>query len=313
MNRTAFLWLLLLAGCQQAESPPRYTGYVEAEELLVAAPQAGWLLEQPVREGQKVSAGELLFVLEQERERAELRQAQHRREQALAKLEDLQKGAREEELARIQAQMTEAASTVEITRLELARVRQTASLQLASQSALDNAEAAHQAALARLDALSRQLALARLGARPDQINAATEELAAASEQVGIARWQLQQRSIQAGQGGLVEELFFRVGEFVSPATPVMSILLSQEFKARFYVPAEVHARLRLGQEVEVWLPEGTQPLRARIRYLSPHAEFTPPILYAKDSRDKLVFLVEAAFESGDTVRPGIPVEVQIGD
>jgi HlyD family secretion protein len=51
-----------------------------------------------------------------------------------------------------------------------------------------------------------------------------------------------------------------------------------------------------------------------VSFISPQAEYTPPVLYSQENRYKLVFLVELVFEPGPAagLHPGQPVDVQFG-
>jgi HlyD family secretion protein len=51
-----------------------------------------------------------------------------------------------------------------------------------------------------------------------------------------------------------------------------------------------------------------------VSFVSPKAEYTPPVIYSRESRAKLVFLVEARPAAADATRlhPGQPVEIALG-
>ena len=82
-------------------------------------------------------------------------------------------------------------------------------------------------------------------------------------------------------------------------------------KVRFFVPESEFATLKAGDKVSVGITGVAAPLEARVNYLSPRPEFTPPILYNRDNRAKLVFMVEAALDpvAARDLHPGQPVDV----
>lgn len=305
------LLVALLAGCSDVPPDNNYTGYVEARQLLVAAPQSGWLLEQSVTEGQQVQAGHALFHLEAEREGLDVQQAKRVVMQKQALLADLQKGARQEVLDRLSAQITEANARLELAELVAARETQTAAQLLSSQASLDQAIANLAVAKAQVKQLEDQLAEARLSARPDVISAAQADLEVVQQRQRISEWQQSQRFVTAGQSGWVDDLFYRPGEFVMAGTPVLSILLNGQFKVRFYVPASVLSGLQLGQQVRIQAEGRPAPLTGTISFMAKQAEFTPPVLYSKGSRDKLVFLVEADLAEDADLPVGLPVDVSL--
>lgn len=305
------LLAVLLAGCDEPPAEQYFTGYVEARQLLVAAPQSGWLKEQTVNEGQQVQAGQTLFRLESERENFAVQQAEQWVAQKQALLSDMQKGARQEVLDRLTAQVSEAKARFELAELVAARETQTAVQQLSSQASLDQAIANLAVAKAQVTQLEDQLAEAKLSARPDVISAAQADLMAAEQGKRISEWQQNQRQVSAGQSGWVDDVFYRPGEFVMAGTPVLSILLNGQFKVRFYVPVRILSGLQLGQRVNIYPQGKPDPLSGTISFVAKQAEFTPPVLYSKGSRDKLVFLVEADLTEDNDLPVGLPVDVSL--
>lgn len=68
--------------------------------------------------------------------------------------------------------------------------------------------------------------------------------------------------------------------------------------------------MRVGDDVFVSADGLAEPIRARIIYIATDAEFTPPVIYSKDTRGKLVFLIEARLPAGAGFHPGLPIEVR---
>ena len=306
--------MVCFSGCESDTPTNQYTGYIEAETLEVGAAQPGWVETLSVVEGQAVQPGDPLFKLEQGQQAAQLAQSQALLKEAQAQLADLEKGLRPEEVAQIEAQLKEAQAQVDYTAAEKKRLRSTASQNYSSQSDLDKAVAAYDEALARREVVQHQLKVARLPARQDALAAAKDRISAAQAQLENAQWALQQRSVFAAQSGSIEDIYFRPGEFINAGAPVVSILLSDGLKVRFYVSPQVHAQLTLGQTVNVYPPgngDAVSPMSATIHFLAQKPEFTPPVLYGKDTRDELVFLVEARLDGNAKLTPGVPVDVRL--
>jgi len=82
---------------------------------------------------------------------------------------------------------------------------------------------------------------------------------------------------------------------------------------RFFVPEPLIGSLRTGQELAVTIDGTSGPLSAAISYISPQAEYTPPVIFSRETRAKLVFLVEARPDPGVAARlhPGQPVDVRL--
>lgn len=263
-----------LAACGPGDSG-RLQGYVEGEYVRVAAPVAGQLQQLGVERGASVEAGSPLFVLEQAREAAGVAEAG-------------------QSIAAIRAQADQAEAAFRLAQANLERLTELRAKGLASQEQVDEARTEHR----RSDARRRELAASRrtAEARLDQ-----------------ARWQLTHKSVTAPAAGVVDDTYYRVGEWVPAGAPVVSVLPPQNRIVRFFVPEARLAALRPGQAVAVWRDGAAEPVRATIRFIAPRAEYTPPVIYSREARAKLVFLVEARPAPADAagLHPGQPVDVEL--
>ena len=147
--------------------------------------------------------------------------------------------------------------------------------------------------------------------RDAERKAAEGEVAAARAALAQAAWRQDQKNVAAPVTGLVQDTFFVEGEWVPAGRPVASLLPPGNVKVRFYVPEAVVGALRNGQAVQVRCDGCAAPVAASITYVANEAEFTPPVIYSNETRNKLVFLVEARPSAADAtkLRPGQPVEV----
>jgi len=299
----------MLAGCQPRQSTG-WQGYLEGEFVYVASPLAGRLEQLAVQKGTRVAAGAPLFSLERASELAAQREAADRLRSALARLEDLKKGLRPSELAALDARLEQAGAATELSQRELARLDALFKTGAVTASDLDRARLTHERNNGVIDEIRAQLTTARLGARADAIVAAAAEAAAASAANERADWSVAQKTQAAPHAAFVYDTLFREGEFVGVGAPVVALLPPENLKVRFFVPEADFAAMKPGDRVGVAI-SGSPILTAQINYLSPRPEYTPPVLYNRDNRAKLVFMVEAVFE-GDAARdlhPGQPVDV----
>jgi HlyD family secretion protein len=161
--------------------------------------------------------------------------------------------------------------------------------------------------------LAAQLRSARLPARVDQIAAAAAELEAARAALVRAQWQLDQKIVAATVTGVVDDTLYVQGEWVPAGNPVVSILPPENIKVRFFVPEPLLGNLRLGQSVDLACDGCGSPIPAQISFIAAQAEYTPPVIYSRENRTKLVFLVEAIPDPADATRlhPGQPVDVTL--
>jgi HlyD family secretion protein len=166
------------------------------------------------------------------------------------------------------------------------------------------------AAVAQLNA---ELETAQLGARPDEVKTARAEIEAARQRLTQARWSLDQKKQTAPQNGQVFDTFYVEGEFIPAAHPVVSILPPDNIKIRFFIPENRIASLSMGQKVFVQVDGAEKIYQASISYISPQAEYTPPVIYSRESRSKLVFMIEAVLTTADaaSLHPGQPADVSL--
>lgn len=304
---------LLMAACGGETAPQALQGYVEGEYVRIAAPFAGTLVSLDARRGQAVVPGAPLFALEAENESAERREAGERVRRAEAQLADLRRGLRRSEIEAVRAQLAQAQVAAQFSLREYARQEDLVAKGFVSRQSADEARSARDRDRGRVAQLEAELATARAGARPDAIQASEAEVAAARAALAQADWRLRQKTVASTVAGAVTDTLFAQGEWVPAGMPVVTVLPPGNVKVRFYVPEPRLGGLRLGQEVAFACDGCEAGLSARIAFISPQAEFTPPVLYTRESRAKLVYLVEAAPDPARAARlhPGQPVDVTL--
>jgi HlyD family secretion protein len=310
-------WLCMLplaASLFQACGPagPLAVGYVEGEYALVAPIAAARLSALKVRRGDRMTAGQV--IAEQETEDAELACAKAKAalEQAKARLRNLEEGKRPQEIAVIEATLRSAQAQLAENTRQLERLASLKSRGFAAQSEEQTAETAVEMARARVAQLQAELDVARLPARQAEIIAARGAVEEAQATLENTRWQLAQRTIRAPSDGVVSDVVLRSGEIAGPAAPVVSFLPDGATKLKLYVPQSARAGLAPGTVLDVRC-DGCKPgQHARVSYVANEPEFTPPVIYSLNNRQKLVYLVEARPE-GDAAQlmPGQIVDVQL--
>lgn len=302
--------VVLLSACD-GPRPAHVQGYAEGEFVYVASPLPGQLLKLAVNRGQQVKRGGVLFELESVSERASRDEADRRLLQARSTLEDLTKGKRPTELQALEAQIKSAQAALTQSQREFSRQEKLRATNASSEQDYDRARSNLDQNSARARELEAELATARLGARPDQIRAAEAEVHALEAALARAEWDLSQKSQFATKAGLVFDTLYREGEWVDKGHPVVTLLPPENMKVRAFVPEHLIGRIRIGNSARVSFDGNQDGLDGRVSYVSPKAEFTPPVIYSRGSREKLVFLVELRFEPEIAVKlhPGQPVDV----
>lgn len=304
-----FAWLGLAA----APIPSSFQGYVEGEFVLVAPIIGGTLETLAVHRGAQVANGDALFALDGAEETAARDQAQAALRQARDRLLNLTKGKRQEEIDVIEAQKLQAEAQLRLTEQQLERQKRLAKSAAFAQEQLDQAEANFKLQKARVAELTAQLATARMTlGREDELRAAQADVAAAEAALAQATWRLDQKSRNAPVGGLVNETYYDPGEMVPAGQAVVSILPPENRKVRFFVPETALAHIPIGTKVGIRCDGCGAAIPALVRFVSPNAEYTPPVLYNRENRTRLVFMIEAyPTERAELLRPGQPVDVRL--
>jgi HlyD family secretion protein len=303
----------ILAGCRRPDSH-EIQGYVEGQFVYVASPLAGALEALHVRRGTQVKAGEPLYALDREPQRTMVDEAAQRLAQAHAVLADAQKGRRPSEIEALTAQLGQAQDALTLAESEFARQEKLFASGATTAQTLDRARATRDQARQRVTQLGADLQTARLGSRSDQVAAAEANVRALEAALAEAQWNLAQKNQTAPQAGLVFDTLYREGEWVAAGRPVVVLLPPENIKVRAFVPEPRVGGLHPGATARVTVDGLPEALTGTVSFISPQAEYTPPVIYNRQNRAKLVFLVEIVFEPAvaATLHPGQPVDVQFG-
>ena len=298
IGAAALAWFLL----RGSERQRSLSGYIEGESLFLAAPVAGTVGSITAQEGERVAAGAQLFTIDPATLSAQGEQARAQVAEARTQIATAEANAQQAE-----AEATAAAADADRARRDLSRllsVRREDPAAVAGKD-IDAANAALRESNARLNA-ARKTAQARRA-----------QIAAAHAQENQARGGEREVAIRVGQlappapsAARVEDVFYRPGEWVAANQPVVSLLPDDRVKVRFFVPEQEVARYRPGRSVRFSCDGCAAGLMAKISYVSPRPEFTPPVIFSRDSRDRLVFMVEALPAKPANLMPGLPVDVE---
>lgn len=277
MKRTLLLMAALaLAACGERASEAMQ-GYGEADYVYLSSQDPGVIREVLVREGDRVEAGAEVFRLDPQRLGYGAQSAESQRAAAAA------------------AVRTAQAEAI-LAERNYARGAQLAAQGFYPRARLDSDLAAREAANARLAQARR-------------------EAAAVGAEAGLAETRVNDLAGAAPVAGTIEQIFHRPGEVVTAGAPIVALLPPQNMKVRFFAPEAMLDRLPVGARVLVSCDgEGcADPIPATVSFLATEPQFTPPVIYSLDQREKLVFLVEARFDGATPIRPGMPVDVRIAE
>jgi HlyD family secretion protein len=304
---------LLLAACSDYQAN-EFPGYMEADLVLVGSEQGGRVETLSVMEGDSVEQGAPIFTLESKAEQAEMAAAKARVAEAEARLADAkQQMQRPSEIEVLEASLRQAKAMLEQSTLQLDRTQKLFDKQWVAQAQLDDAKAQHDRNEAAVAEAERRIVAAKLPNRSDLIDAAAAAVEAARHSLEQAEKNLDKRKVFAPAAGTVEEVYFRPGEVVNAGQAVIALLPPSNLKVRFFVQEPVRAALAVDQTINVTCDGCTGDLAAKISFIAREAEFTPPVIFSREQREKLVYLVEARpSEATARLTAGQPVTVSLG-
>ncbi|WP_027582810.1 efflux RND transporter periplasmic adaptor subunit [Bradyrhizobium sp. Ai1a-2] len=143
------------------------------------------------------------------------------------------------------------------------------------------------------------------------LDAAVSALRVAEAKVNTSETQLARRKGFAPVAGTIQQIYFREGEMVAAQRPVLSIMPPGNMKLRFFVPEAELPKLSIGDQVRVVCDNCAADLTAKIYFIATTAEYTPPVIYSLDERNKLVYLIQARPSRPDALRVGQPISVYL--
>jgi HlyD family secretion protein len=303
----------LLAGCARPHELS-WQGYAEGEYLALAAPTAGYLATLDAPRGLKVTAGTLAFTLTTDPDLQAAAGADARVASAQAHVQNLAQPRRRTEIAALEAALHAASASAELARAEYTRSVALAERHLIALQALDEARSRRDTAEANVSAARETLATAQdaLG-RLAEVAGARSDLDAARADAAQKHWAVARKQVLVPATGEITDTYYRPGEWVPSGAPVASLLPEDRRRIRFYVPETELARVALGAAIIVHCDACTTPIRGTIDYIAAQAEYTPPVIYSRETRARLVFRVEAAPVARDALqlRPGLPLDVTL--
>lgn len=298
---------LTLGACNQGEKT-YMVGTLERDRIDVVVESNEPIAAIHVADGQAVEAGDL--ILEQDPARAEARLAQQTglRNQALARLAELQRGPREESIREARAKLEASRLLEENARASYERTREVFGKGLASKDALDRDETRYRTAVAQVTADTEALGRLLNGTTVEELDQAIAAAEAAEAVVLQAQLDLDRTRVHAPVAGIVDKVLYRIGERPNPGTTIAIVLDSSRTYARVYVPEYLRTRVVPGTRLDVRIDGETADFFGRVRWVSSDASFTPYFALTEHDRSKLSYLAEVDIPDAADLPSGVPLQ-----
>ncbi len=315
MPRARFLPALTLAltACGNGRDPSLIvaSGHVEATDVRLSTKVGGRLLAFAVNEGDQVARDQELATVETTDIRLALAQLRAERGQAQAELKLRLAGAREQDIAELEAQRANVRAELEGAQRDLDRMQGLLDRGSGTTKARDDARTRRDMVAARSEAVQQALSRVRAGSRPEEIEAARARVAAMEARIAQLEQQVQDATVRSPLAGVVTEKMAEAGELLQPGAPLCVIADLGDAWLTIYVAEPDLAKIRIGQEAEVRTDDG-QTRSGHLAFIASKAEFTPKNVQTRDERVKLVYRVKVALENKDGLfKPGMPAEARL--
>lgn len=308
---TSVLFISLLSACSPSDKD-KALGTLERDRVTLTATANEIIRQQPIKEGTKVVAGDVLVQLDTKNQQAVLAHAIAEQAKAAAYLLKLTNGERPEDIAaaqarvvRSQAQLTEAQKNYQ-RKAELVRKK------LISQSEKDTALAARDSARAELDSANEEFAKLTAGSRLEDIEQARAALAATQADVSLEQQKLDDLTIVATRDGVLDNLPYNLGERV-PVNGIVAVVQANQVPyARVYVPSDYRVNFVPGKSVSVFVDGVEQPYQGTVRWVASEPSFTPYYALTEEERSRLMYLAEVDLEPNASKLPsGLSAQVSL--
>lgn len=289
------------------------SGIIDATEIGVAFRATGTLRSRPIQEGSLVRAGQLLAELDDRETGARLRQAEAAALAGEAKLKDMERGYRPQEVAEAKAQVEQAQATLGNLNEESKRSDNLYQGGAISRQRLEKDRTAATVALQQLKSAQERLKLLQSGFRPESIAVARAQLKEAQAAAEVARVAWEDMRVKSPADGVITRTHAETGEILAAGRPVATVTDLSRPWVRVYIPENRIGMVRLGAKAKIRID--TYPDRTfdgQVTYVSSQAEFTPKNVQTQEERVKLVFAVNVTAENvAGALKPGMPADVYI--
>ena len=302
-----------LVACSGTENPNIVVGELASDRVELVSESSEPIVAIHVAEGDAVTTGTRLVEQDSRRAAARLAEAEAALAQTQARLDELVRGPRAEQITAARANVEGATQDLQFRESEMERTREVHARGLASPDALDRAQAALDGAQANLKLRLAQLEELLTGTTVEELaqaENATRQAAARRDAVAI---DLERMTLAAPVDGIADTRLFQLGERPVPGQPLMIILAGEQPYARVYVPERLRASVSPGTTATVRVDGIDDPIAGTVRWVASEAAYTPYFALTERDRGRLSYVAKVDLDYNERRLPdGVPVEVEFG-
>jgi len=301
-----------LSACGDAGDDNRVVGELSSDRIELTAEVNEPIIEILVAEGANVVRGQLLIRQDNARASARLAEADAVLAQTQARMDELVRGPRSEQIAAARANLDGAIRERSFRQTEFERAQQVHAKKLASPDALDRARAALDAASANLELRRAQLQELLSGTTVEELAQAEQSVRQAAARRDYLAIDLQRHESKAPVDGIADSRLFEVGERPAPGQTIMVLLAGEQPHARVYIPEHLRVNVTAGIQANIFVDGLEHPMAGRVRWVANDAAFTPYFALTERDRGRLSYLAKVDLtEERPRLPDGIPVEVEL--
>ncbi len=294
--------IVVIVGLCIPEPKEIIQGQAETSDYRVSGKVPARILEIKVSEGDFVSKGDTLVILEAPDINAKLAQAEATFEAAKAVEQKALTGARREQIQSAYEVWQKAIAGREVAEKTYNRVNHLFENGVMAEQKRDEALANFRAMQANENAAKSQYDMAVNGTRNEDINAAQAQVSRAKGAISEVSSYVDETVLTASDDGIVTEIFPEVGELVGSGAPIMNVSKIGDMWFTFNVREDLLPGLTVGTGVTAYIPAFDKNVEIKITRIKEVGSFaTWKATKALDDFDLKTFEVRA--------RPVDPSEV----
>lgn len=289
------------------------SGTVDAHEVDLSFQVPGRIAQLLTDEGRAVKEGQIVARLDPRDYELALARARSQADSADKALAVLKAGSRIQDIHAAEAGLRQARADLALARIQQERTARLVADHFSPPQQLDTANDQVAVASARVDQAVQNLSLLREGARKEDIERATADLAAANTAADIAAQQLAYTGLTSTVAGVVSARLAEQGQNVAAGQAVFRVAQLDRPWVRVYLGEKDLPRVALGQTAEVRVDgvPGTV-FTGHLSFISPDAEFTPKTVETKALRVDLVYRATVDVDdAGGRLKIGMPADVRL--
>jgi HlyD family secretion protein len=303
---------ITLLSCGAADDDSRVVGQLESDRIEIRSEVFEPIVEIAVAEGQSVSKGDLLLRQDDARISARIDETEAALAQSRARLDELVRGPRKEQIDAARANVDGARQELEFRQTEFERAQKVFERELSSEGRLDTAKAALDRAKATLEVEEARLQELLSGTTVEELAQAEQAVQQVESRLSALQIDLDRHQPQAPVDGIVDSRLFEAGEQPTVGQPMLILLSGAQPYARIYVSESQRVHVRPGTEARVYVDGLTEPFDGSVRWISSEAAFTPYFALTEHDRGRLSFLAKVdILGARERLPDGVPVEVEL--